>query len=94
MTSLSIMRLVPSPPGRTASGEILFEDEDLLAKSEAEMRRIRGAKISKIFQEPMTSLDPVHSVGDQISEGIRLHESLARQAARARARPRLHLHRA
>ncbi len=85
VTSLSIMRLVQSPPGRMANGEILFEGSDLLGKSEAQMRRIRGAKISMIFQEPMTSLNPVHSVGDQIVEVIRLHETLSRQAARARA---------
>ncbi|MBL8700161.1 MAG: ABC transporter ATP-binding protein [Alphaproteobacteria bacterium] len=85
VTSLSIMGLVPSPPGRIAAGRILFEGEDLVRKSEAEMRRIRGAEISMIFQEPMTSLNPVHRVGDQIVEAIRLHERVDGATARARA---------
>ena len=85
VTSLSIMRLVPSPPGKMAAGEILFDGSDLLLRSEAEMRRIRGAKISMILQEPMTSLNPVHSVGAQIAEAIGLHENLPRAAIRALA---------
>jgi peptide/nickel transport system ATP-binding protein len=85
VTSLSIMRLVPSPPGVVAGGGIRFAGEDLLAKSEKEMQRIRGGAISMIFQEPMTSLNPVQRVGDQIVEAVRLHEELPHAAARARA---------
>ncbi len=85
VTSLSIMRLVPSPPGEIAAGEILFEGVDLLAKSDAEMRRVRGKQISMIFQEPMTSLNPVYTIGDQIMEGLLQHERIGRAAARERA---------
>ena len=74
VTSLSVMRLIPTPPGRIASGQMLFEGEDLVGKSEREMRRIRGNEISMIFQEPMTSLNPVYTVGDQIAEAIVLHQ--------------------
>ena len=74
VTSLSIMRLIASPPGRIAEGEILFEGQNLVDKSEREMRRIRGNEISMIFQEPMTSLNPVYTVGDQIAEAIVLHQ--------------------
>ncbi len=74
VASLSIMRLIPTPPGRIAGGEILFEGQDLAKKSEREMRRIRGNEISMIFQEPMTSLNPVYTVGDQIAEAIVLHQ--------------------
>jgi len=74
VTSLSVMRLIPSPPGRIAGGQILFEGEDLVKKSEREMRKIRGNEISMIFQEPMTSLNPVYTVGDQIAEAIVLHQ--------------------
>ena len=74
VTSLSVMRLIPSPPGRIASGEMLFEGEDLVKKSERDMRRIRGNEISMIFQEPMTSLNPVYTVGHQIAEAIVLHQ--------------------
>jgi oligopeptide/dipeptide ABC transporter ATP-binding protein len=75
VTSLSTMRLIPTPPGRIADGEILFEGQDLVKKSEREMRRIRGNEISMIFQEPMTSLNPVYTVGDQIAEAIVLHQN-------------------
>ena len=85
VTSLSIMRLLPSPPGRIESGEILFRGQNLLALSEREMRAIRGKKISMIFQEPMTSLNPVYTVGSQIIEAIRLHEPCSRSEARKRA---------
>jgi len=85
VTSLSIMRLIPSPPGKIVAGEILFEGEDLLKKSEAEMRKIRGNDISMIFQEPMTSLNPVFTVGDQIMEAIMLHQRLDKKAAREKA---------
>jgi len=84
VTSLSIMRLIPSPPGKILGGQILFEGEDLLKKSQAEMRRIRGNEISMIFQEPMTSLNPVFTIGDQIMEAIMLHQKLDKKAARKR----------
>ncbi|MEA4883254.1 MAG: ABC transporter ATP-binding protein [Clostridia bacterium] len=82
VTSLSVMRLIPNPPGRIVGGEILFKGEDLLKKSEAEMMHIRGNEISMIFQEPMTSLNPVFTVGDQIMETITLHQRLRRKEAR------------
>uniref|UniRef100_A0A832I957 ABC transporter ATP-binding protein n=1 Tax=Eiseniibacteriota bacterium TaxID=2212470 RepID=A0A832I957_UNCEI len=85
VTSLSILRLVPRPPGRYEGGAILFQGRDLLALPEPEMRRLRGKAISMIFQEPMTSLNPVFTCGDQIAEAVRLHEGLDRRAARARA---------
>lgn len=85
VTSLSIMRLIPNPPGKVVDGEILFEGQDLLKKSEAEMRRIRGNEISMIFQEPMTSLNPVYTIGDQISESIQLHQGLSRKEAMEKA---------
>jgi oligopeptide/dipeptide ABC transporter ATP-binding protein len=85
VTAHSIMRLIPSPPGRIAGGEILFEGRDLVKASEAQMRRIRGNRISMIFQEPMTSLNPTYPVGDQVEEVIRLHEKLSRSAARERS---------
>jgi oligopeptide/dipeptide ABC transporter ATP-binding protein len=81
VTSLSVMRLIPWPPGRIMSGRILFGGADLLAKSESDMRRIRGNEISMIFQEPMTSLNPVYTVGDQIAEAIQLHQGLSRPRA-------------
>ena len=84
VTSLSIMRLVP-PPGRITAGEILFNGRDLLKLSEEQMRRLRGREIAMIFQDPMTSLNPVYTVGDQISEAIELHERLSRKQAWARA---------
>ena len=73
VTALSVMRLIPSPPGKIIAGEILFEGEDLLDKSPKEMRQIRGRKISMIFQDPTTSLNPVYTIGDQVGEAIRLH---------------------
>ncbi len=85
MTALSIMGLVPIPPGRIAGGRILLQGEDLLAATEARMRQVRGNEISMIFQEPMTSLNPVYSIGNQIAETARLHEGLSRSAARERA---------
>lgn len=81
ITAMSIMGLIPQPPGKIVAGSILFEGEDLLKKSEAEMRRIRGNSIAMIFQDPMTSLNPVLTVGEQIAENIRLHQKLAKQAA-------------
>ena len=79
VTANSIMRLVPIPPGRIAGGEILFEGLDVLKLSASEMRKIRGNKISMIFQEPMTSLNPVFTVGDQVAEVIQLHQRLSQR---------------
>ena len=76
-----VLRLIPSPPGRIVSGSVLFEGQDLLKLSEAEMRKIRGRSISMIFQDPMTSLNPVMTVGDQIMEVIQAHKNLRRQEA-------------
>ncbi len=84
VTSMSILRLVPEPPGKIA-GEIRFEGRNLLALSDAEMRDIRGKDISMIFQEPMTSLNPVLTVGRQIGETLRLHEGLSAKDAETRA---------
>src|SRR5712672_1348140 len=84
VTAMSILRLVPQPPGRIA-GSVRFQDKELLQLSEREMRGIRGKDISMIFQEPMTSLNPVLTVGRQIGETLRLHEGLDGQAAEARA---------
>ncbi|MFP4016393.1 MAG: ABC transporter ATP-binding protein [Halanaerobiales bacterium] len=85
VTSLSIMRLVESPPGRIEAGEIIFQGKDLAKLSQKEMRKIRGNDISMIFQEPMTSLNPVYTVGDQIIEAIMLHKSVKRKEARKQA---------
>jgi oligopeptide/dipeptide ABC transporter ATP-binding protein len=85
VTSLSIMRLVPEPPGRCEGGEIVFDGRDLLRLHESEMRRVRGRHIAMIFQEPMTSLNPVFTVGDQVGEGYMLHMGAGRKAARDRA---------
>jgi peptide/nickel transport system ATP-binding protein len=85
MTALSIMRLVPDPPGRIVGGRILLEGRDLLRLDEAAMRRVRGNELSMIFQEPMTSLNPVLSIGEQIGEAIRLHQDLAKSAVAAKA---------
>lgn len=79
--ALSIMRLVPHPPGRTVSGEIVFGGTDLLRLKKDEMRRIRGKDISMIFQEPMTSLNPVFRVGDQIAETFRFRQDVSRREA-------------
>jgi peptide/nickel transport system ATP-binding protein len=85
VTSLSILRLIPTPPGFIERGEALFAGKDLFQASEREMRAIRGNDISMIFQEPMTSLNPVYTVGSQIIEAIRLHRRMSRRAAKARA---------
>ena len=85
VTSLSILGLVTTPPGKIEAGEILFDGEDLLKKSEKQMRKIRGNKISMIFQEPLTSLNPVFTVGKQIMEALILHRSLDKKAAREEA---------
>ena len=84
VTAASIMGLIPMPPGMIAGGEILFEGANILSLPESRMRKIRGNKISMIFQEPMSSLNPVFSVGDQVAEVIRLHERHSRQEVRER----------
>src|ERR1700689_5600748 len=84
VTSMSLMRLIPEPPGKIA-GSVRFRGKDLLKLSDREMRAIRGNDISMIFQEPMTSLNPVLTVGRQIGETLRLHQGLDKQAAEARA---------
>jgi len=85
VTSLSILRLIASPPGRTIAGRIMFAGRDLLGLSEEEMRNVRGNEISMIFQEPMTSLNPVLTVGRQIAEALTVHRGLSRGEAAARA---------
>jgi len=85
VTALSIMRLIPQPPGRIVGGEIIFEDKNLCTLSEREMQKIRGRKISMIFQEPMTSLDPVFTVGHEIMETILLHQKLSKREAKKKA---------
>ena len=82
VTALSLMKLIPNPPGRISQGEILFHDKNLVDFSEAEMRKVRGNKISMIFQEPMTSLNPVFTVGNQIAEALILHRKLSKGEAR------------
>jgi oligopeptide/dipeptide ABC transporter ATP-binding protein len=84
VTAFSIMRLIPSPPGRIESGEILLRGRDLLRLPEDQMRRLRGNEISMIFQEPMTALNPVYTVGNQIMEAVRLHQKVGRREARDR----------
>ncbi len=85
VTSLSVMGLIPNPPGKIQDGEIIFEGQNLLKKSEAEMRKIRGNDISMIFQEPMTSLNPVFTIGNQIMEAIILHQGLSKHEAKDKA---------
>ena len=90
-TALGIMGLIPNPPGKILSGEILFEGRNLLELSEAEMRQIRGNKITMIFQDPMTSLNPVLTVGEQIAEVILLHNKISRQEAIHRTKQMLEM---
>ncbi|MCX7340485.1 MAG: ABC transporter ATP-binding protein [Hyphomicrobiales bacterium] len=85
VTALSIMRLLPEPPIRIAGGHIRFNGQDLASLSQSEMRRLRGREIGMIFQEPMSSLNPVFTVGDQIAEPLLIHRGLGRAAARRRA---------
>src|SRR4051812_39386354 len=82
VTSLSVLRLIPSPPGKVLGGEILLEGRDLLKLSEPEMRKVRGKDVAMIFQEPMTSLNPVYTVGDQIVEAVTLHQKVSARQAR------------
>jgi peptide/nickel transport system ATP-binding protein len=84
VTAHSIIQLIPDPPGKIVDGRIWFDDKDLLRLSEADMRKIRGNRISMIFQEPMTSLNPVFTVGDQVGEVLRLHQRLSRHDTRSR----------
>jgi peptide/nickel transport system ATP-binding protein len=85
MTALSLMRLIPDPPGKIVSGSVRLAGRDLVALDESAMRRVRGKDVSMIFQEPMTSLNPVMTVGNQIAEALLLHEGLSRREALRRA---------
>lgn len=85
VTALSIMRLIPDPPGKIVEGKILFEGIDLAKLSEKEMRKVRGKKISMIFQEPMTSLDPMFTIGHGIIEVLKLHQGIEKDLARKKA---------
>ena len=85
VTSLAIMGLIPSPPGKIANGKILFEGNDLTTYSDKQMRQIRGNQISMIFQEPMTSLNPLFTIGNQLIEAIRLHTKISKTEARNRS---------
>ena len=91
VTASSILQLIPCPPGKIVSGEIWFEGENILAKSEPEMRQIRGKTISMIFQDPMTALNPVFTVGDQIVTVIGFHQKVGKKEARLRAADMLSL---
>ena len=85
MTSLALMRLIPNPPGRIRAGSIRLNGEELTQASEQRMRQVRGADMAMIFQEPMTALNPVHSIGAQIGEALKLHRGMSKQDARIRA---------
>jgi oligopeptide/dipeptide ABC transporter ATP-binding protein len=85
VTNLSIINLIPSPPGKIAGGEVLFHDKDLLKMPDSEIRRIRGNKISMIFQDPMTSLNPFLRISNQMVETIVLHQGLSKEAAKEKA---------
>lgn len=91
VSALSVMRLIPNPPGKIVSGEIIFDGKDLLTLDEEEMRRIRGGRIAMIFQEPLTSLNPVLTVGHQISEALEIHLGMNKQAAKRRSAQLLQL---
>ena len=85
VTAMTVLKLLPMPPGKIVAGQVLWQGRDLVTASNDEMRRVRAKEIAIIFQEPMTSLNPVYSVGEQIAESLRLHEGLGRKAALARA---------
>ncbi len=85
ISALSIMRLIPTPPGRIVGGKIFFEGKDLLQLSLDRIRQMRGSEISMIFQEPMTSLNPVFTVGEQIAEVTRVHQGLGKKEAHGQA---------
>lgn len=91
VTSLAIMRLIPNPPGKITGGSVIFDGQNLVEMSEAEMRKIRGRRISMIFQDPMSSLNPVLTVGRQITESLKLHLGMSDKAAQARAEQLLDL---
>ena len=91
VTAKSVLRIIPHPPGNTHSGEIRFDGKDLLQLSEQEMQKVRGSRISMIFQEPMTSLNPAFTVGDQIAEVFRFHQGLSKSAAWKKAVEELRL---
>lgn len=90
-TALGVLRLIPNPPGEIISGEILFEGRDVLLETEEDMRKIRGKKVSMIFQDPMTSLNPVMTVGEQIAEVIEIHEDVTSKEAEIKAKEMLEL---
>src|SRR5919205_3559080 len=85
VSMLTVMRLIPMPPGRIPTGEVLFQGQDLLKLSSEEMRQIRGNKLAMVFQDPMTSLNPVLTIGTQITEALELHLGMTREQARKRA---------
>ena len=85
VSALSILRLIPNPPGKVVAGEVWFEDQDILKLDEDEIRHIRGNRIAMVFQEPMTSLNPVLTIGRQVTEALELHLRMDRQAANRRA---------
>ena len=91
VTALSVMRLIPSSAGGIVKGQVRFEGNDLASLSDAQMRKIRGNQIAMVFQEPMTSLNPVHTVGAQIAEAVRIHQGLSGPASMARAAEMLNL---
>ena len=91
VSALSLMRLIPNPPGKIVGGEVIFDGESLLDVDDARMREIRGNDIAMVFQEPMTSLNPVLTIGRQLTEALELHMSLKRRAAETRAIELLHL---
>jgi peptide/nickel transport system ATP-binding protein len=91
MTALSIMRLIPEPPGRIVGGQVMLDGRDLVSLTQEEMREVRGNEMSMIFQEPMTSLNPVLSIGFQVGEALRLHQGMDKQQALKRATEMLDL---
>jgi oligopeptide transport system ATP-binding protein len=91
VSALSILRLIPNPPGKIVGGSVHFEGEDLLKVPEDQMRHIRGNRIAMVFQEPMTSLNPVLTIGRQLTEGLELHLKMSKRDARTRSAELLHL---
>ena len=85
VSALSILRLIPNPPGKIVAGEVFFEGQDILKMTEEEIRHIRGNRIAMVFQEPMTSLNPVLTIGRQLTEALELHLKMDNSAARKRA---------
>jgi len=91
VTALSILRILPDPPGKVAGGEIIFESRDLLKLPEPDMRAVRGGRIGMVFQEPMTSLNPVFTIGDQVAEALVVHKAMSKDKALARSAELLEL---